>query len=141
MSKFHQKNGLTRYALSCGYQQEAKLTRQGSETVVRLSMDSACYRVDVVVFNGNNFSHRIGESVALGLDQLGEIRKYWAQQVREQFGENISVAKSDKRYTVDLEFCGEREPYYVARNCGAWVGKSSTMAGAWLLAYTDKMGF
>lgn len=31
---------------------------------------------------------------------------------------------ADKRYQVVLEYCGYKEPRFVARFCGIWVGQS-----------------
>lgn len=131
--KFHQKNGLTVYAFACGYIQSAKFTdAQGVELDVTLSHTGGnCYVIKAYEFGGRgNLHHIVTESIGLA-------RQLWAQWVGECHGARIKAAKSDKRYSVASEFCGEREALYVARFEGEWLGKSNTAAGAWLLAARD----
>lgn len=37
---------------------------------------------------------------------------------------------TDKRYSVEREFCGHPEPRWVARFCGEWIGQSISRASA-----------
>ena len=41
---------------------------------------------------------------------------------------------SDSRYTVEREWCGYKEPRFVARFCGEWVGQDISYPGAVLIA-------
>jgi len=54
----------------------------------------------------------------------------------------MSILKTDKRYSIDLEFTGEYKEkpksakqgqIYVARFCGKWIGKATTKKEAELL--------
>jgi len=42
--------------------------------------------------------------------------------------------KSDQRYTVTLEWCGDAKPRYIARFCGEWIAKAASYPAAVLLA-------
>lgn len=135
--KFKQKNGLTVYAFSCGYIQVAKYTDlDGVESEVTLRHEGGnCYTVRAAQFGGP------AKTQYLATESIAHARKFWQQNVDRLHGDRIKVAKADKRYTVALEFCGEREPHYVARfesGRDSWLGKSDTMAGAWLLVAKDK---
>lgn len=130
--KFQQKSGLTVYALSCGYQQIAKL--QTGELDLRVTLQHT---------GGNYYSVTAHEHGGRGqlhytaTESIGHARQVWARWVERLLGVHITAAKVDRRYSVTQEFCGEREALYVARFEGEWVGKSQTPAGAWLLAYAD----
>lgn len=131
--KFHQKNGLTAYAFSCGYLQTAKFTdRQGVEIEVTMSHGGGnCYIVRAHEFGGR------GQRSYMATESIGHARKVWGQLVAQLHGDRIKGAKADKRYSVEREFCGESDPLYIARFEGEWLGKSATAAGAWLLAARD----
>lgn len=129
--KFKQASGLTAFALSCGYVQAARLQTGDAETVVKLSHSGSCYHVNVHDHGGAGLVH------FTATDSIGHARKVWAEWVNIAHGAVIATAKSDKRYRVAREFCGESELCYVARFCGEWLGKSDTAQGAWLLAYND----
>ena len=138
---FKQKNGLTVYALSCGYIQVAKYTDlAGVESEVTLRHEGGnCYTVRAAQFGGP------AKTQYLATESIGTARKFWQTNVDRLMGDRIKAAKADKRYKVALEYCGEREPYYVARfgsiasrSNPSWLGKSDTMAGAWLLVAKDK---
>ena len=135
--KFKQKNGLTVYALSCGYIQIAKYTDlQGVESEVTLRHEGGnCYTVRGAQFGGP------AKTDYLATESIRRAREFWQLNVDRLMGERIKAAKADKRYAVALEFCGEREPHYVARfesGRDSWLGKSETAAGAWLLVAKDK---
>jgi hypothetical protein len=130
--KFHQKNGLTAYSFACGNIQRAAYAVGDYELRVDLWHEGACYHVRAHEHGGR------GRLVWDSFGSLTEARKFWAQTVALYHGERIATVKADKRYAVASEFCGEREPYYVARDCGGWIGKSATVQGAWLLAYRAK---
>lgn len=133
--KFNQVNGLTVYALACGYIQSAKFTDlEGVEIDVTLSHTGGnCYAVKAYQFGG--MAH--GQLHYTATESIGNARKLWAQLVEQLHGDRIEAAKSDNRYSVEREFCGETDPLYVARFEGEWLGKSATAAGAWLLAARD----
>lgn len=135
--KFKQKNGLTVYALSCGYIQIAKYTDlAGVESEVTLRHEGGnCYTVRAAQYGGP------AKTEYLATESIGKARKFWQQNVDRLHGDRIKAAKADKRYSVTSEFCGESEPHYVARfqsDRSLWVGKSDTLAGAWLLIAKDK---
>lgn len=46
--------------------------------------------------------------------------------------------KSDRRWTITREFCGERKPMFIVRFCGDWVDKRATFASAVLRAVGAK---
>lgn len=130
--KFQQKNGLTVYALACGYLQTAKL--QTGELELRVTLEHTggnCYHVTAYEHGGRGQLHYSAT------ESIGHARKVWAEWVERCHGVHIKAVKADKRYGVAQEFCGEREAMYVARWEGKWLGKSQTAAGAWLLAYAD----
>lgn len=130
--KFRQKNGLTAYAFACGYQQTAKLQTGELELSVTLQhLGGNCYSVTAHEFGGRGRLHYTAtESISFA-------RLVWGEWVARLLGVHIKAANSDKRYAVAVEFCGEREPRYVARFEREWLGKSDTVQGAWLLAYAD----
>ena len=139
--KFKQKNGLTVYAFSCGYIQVAKYTDlNGVESEVTLRHEGGnCYTVRAAQFGGP------AKTQYLATESIGTARKFWADNVARLMGDRIKAAKADKRYTVAHEYCGEREPHYVARfgsiasrSNPSWLGKSDTVEGAWLLAAKDQ---
>ncbi len=37
---------------------------------------------------------------------------------------------TDRRYTINCEYCGYAEPRYVARFCDEWIGQDKTRADA-----------
>ena len=41
---------------------------------------------------------------------------------------------TDTRYAIAKEFCGQSEPRFVARFCGAWIGQSKFYVSAVMLA-------
>lgn len=47
---------------------------------------------------------------------------------------NRKSLRSDARYTIDLEWCGEAKPQYVVRFCGEWQGKRATYGAALVFA-------
>lgn len=137
MPRFNQKNGLTVYALSCGYIQVAKYTDlAGIESEVTLRHEGGnCYTVRAAQYGGP------AKTEYLATESIGHARKFYAANVARLHGERIKAAKADKRYTVALEYCGEVEPMYVARfesGRDSWLGKSGTVDGAWLLAAKDQ---
>lgn len=130
--KFRQKNGLTTYALTCGYVQATRLQTGDVETVVKLDHSGGnCYRVSVHEHGGKGQLHYTAT------ESIGHARKVWAEWVGIAHGAVIAQAKADKRYSVASEFCGESEARYIARFEREWLGKSDTVQGAWLLAYAD----
>jgi hypothetical protein len=46
----------------------------------------------------------------------------------------------DKRYTVTREYCGYKEPRWVARFCDEWIGQDKYKSGAVMLclAHSDE---
>lgn len=48
-----------------------------------------------------------------------------------------NTIKSDRRFTVRPEYCGQRAKRFVARFCGEWIGQAKTrreardLAGQW----------
>ena len=42
--------------------------------------------------------------------------------------------KSDQRYTVTREWCGDAKPRYITRFCGEWIAKATTYPAAVMLA-------
>lgn len=40
----------------------------------------------------------------------------------------------DRRYSIDLEYCGYEKPHYVARFCDEWIGQSAFYSSALMLA-------
>lgn len=131
--QFHQKNGLTPYALACGHiQRAARVIGADYELRVDLWHEGACFHVR---------AHEHGGRGRLSWDSthsLTEARKAWAETVKLHFGDRLGAVKADKRFSVAQEYTGERDPYWVARIEGAprdsWIGKSATVEGAWLLA-------
>lgn len=134
---FNQKNGLSEYALDYGYiQRAARHSGGGYELRVDLFKDCGAYYVRAHEYDGR------GQLAWESFDTLTAARAFWVRLVKEHHGSAIAEAKADKRFWVSREFCGESEPFYVARMEGAsrssWVGKSRTEYGAWLLVFQEK---
>lgn len=51
---------------------------------------------------------------------------------------NAHPIKSDKRWTVTREFCGEKTAQFVIRFCGEWIDKRSSYSAAVLRAVGAK---
>lgn len=145
MPTFRQSNGLSAYALACGYIQRAAYSRGEQpdlcpdyELRVDLYHEGACYHVRAHEHAGR------GRLSWESFDTLGAARKAWQRAVAQRLGDRIRAAKADRRYWVSREHTGEADPYYVARIEGSprqsWIGKSATEAGAWLLVAADKDG-
>lgn len=135
-SKFRNKQGLTAYALACGYLQIAQIPVKGSETFIHVTLwhAGACYHVR---------SHDHVKGVRLGwevFDTLTDARRYWDKQVRELFGEELKSIRKDKRYSVRWEYTGsELGPQYVSRFCGDMLGHSETELQAWTDCALNRM--
>lgn len=54
-------------------------------------------------------------------------------------GNMTHPVEQDKRYTVTRECCGQKEPRYVARFCGEWVGQSKSYPHAVMLATSHRL--
>lgn len=46
----------------------------------------------------------------------------------------MKTLKSDPRYTVTLEHCGDTAPRFIVRFCGEWVSKHATQGAALMRA-------
>ena len=47
----------------------------------------------------------------------------------------------DERYSISLEYCGYKEPQYVARFCDEWLGCKPTSSEASIIALHHRMEF
>ena len=52
---------------------------------------------------------------------------------------NTRPIRSDARYTVTLEWCGQPKPQFIVRFCDDWVGYRSTYPAAVLLATNHRL--
>ncbi|HBO9091777.1 TPA: hypothetical protein NH971_000923 [Pseudomonas aeruginosa] len=129
---FRQKNGLTRYAFTCGYIQRVEVKRGSTETRVDLWHEGACFHVRAHVFNG------AGRLFWESFHSITEAREFWHGEVWRIFRAELCEVAPDQRYSYRQEFHGERDPSHVVRFCGEWVGKSETVVGAMLLAWQHK---
>lgn len=128
MPKFYQKNGLTEYALSCGYIQTIK----HDEKEVQLYKDG-CYHV-------RTFDREDGTRLWECFDSIADARKYWEREVRRAFNPLLKFISMDRRYTFASEHTGNGYgAKYVVRFCGDWVGEAETIYGAKMVAYVNKI--
>lgn len=130
--KYRQLNGLTTYALLCGYMQQISVVVAGRKIKLTLEKDSACYHVEAFDHTSHCRLAWISES------NLTDARDQWTVLVKKHFGAAIKVIKRDKRYTVTRELHSDFEPAYIARFCGDRVGHSETLEGAWMLCHEAK---
>lgn len=131
---FRQKNGLTQYALACGYIQRVEATVNGRNIRVDLWHEGACYHAR---------AHDFTESVRLAWESdesLVKAREHWDDLIWEHFGNALKEIAKDKRYSYSREFHGESDPSFITRFCGDWVGKSETPSGAMMNAYMHNAG-
>lgn len=56
------------------------------------------------------------------------------------FAVRHSDGTTDSRYSLALEFCGEKEPKLILRFCGEWLCKVSGLAEAFEMAQQHKSG-
>lgn len=121
-SKFYQKNGLTVYAMACGYIQ--RVTNSTSlncdSTEVDLYLDS-CFHVRTF----GNWQC---------LDTISEARKAWQIEVKQVFSEELKAYKAQSRLTVTLECIGDSTPKYTLRNNGDFIKGYDTKQAAEVLA-------
>jgi len=131
---FRQKNGLTQYALACGYIQRVEATVAGRNIRIDLWHEGACYHARAHDFTESGRLSWVSE------ESLTDARAQWEALVWEHFGEALREVAKDARYSYRREFHGEQDPSYVARFEGEWCGKSETVVGAMMQAYTHKVG-
>lgn len=127
MPKFNQKNGLTAYALACGYIQRVEYTRP----------DGSYIRVDLWHEGGSVYQVRAFDSQNADSDwysyaSLAEARKVWLVLVRARFCAALPSIKRDKRYFVGEQLNERAEPQWVARFCGDRIGTYTTREAAWI---------
>ena len=53
----------------------------------------------------------------------------------------MTTNKLDERYSISLEYCGNKEPQYVARYCDEWIGCKPTKSEASIIALHHRMEF
>tara|TARA_R100000406_G_scaffold35135_1_gene23241 strand:+ start:1181 stop:1405 length:225 start_codon:yes stop_codon:yes gene_type:complete len=53
----------------------------------------------------------------------------------------ITTNKLDGRYSINLEYCGYKEPHYVARFCDEYLGCKLTKSDATIIALEHRMEF
>lgn len=121
-SKFHQKNGLTVYALACGYVQ--RVTNSTS-----LECDSE--QVDLYL---DGCFHVRGGIEWWCFDTVSEARKAWQAKVKQVFSEELKAYKAQKRASVSLQCIGKETPKYVLLWCGEFVQGYDTKQAAEVLA-------
>jgi len=125
---FHQKNGLTRIALLDFYVQRCGWWGIKS---VDLFHEEKTFRVRIREV-------KVPDVVIGDFKHLTAARWAWDAAVKDVHGKSIAEAQSDSRFSVQQEASGQRDPVWVARNCGKWIGWSGTEQGAWLLCYQEK---
>ncbi len=121
-SKFYQKNGLTVYALACGYVQR-----------VTNSTGLECDSEQVDLYLDGCF-HVRGGIEWLCFDTVSEARSVWINEVKTVFACELLAFKKQSRLTVGLECVGNSAPRYVLRNNGDYINGYDTKYAAIVLA-------
>lgn len=131
-TKFRNGQGLTAYSFLCGYIQRVESKVSGEEIRIDLWLEHGCWHV-----RAHNYDS-VGRIEWVSEENLTDARTQWKRLVKQLFGEYISTAKADKRYTVAREFHGESEPSWVVRFEGNWVNHSDNAEMAWIKAAEHK---
>lgn len=128
---FHNANGLTAFALACGYVQ---MVHGPDREMVDLFMEHGCYHVRAYNADGERL-----EWVSEG--RLSDARRHWKKLVNLVFGARIEQVKRCKRYEVRhvLDDKGEAVYQVIYRHDGEsrHVGYCDNKDAAWMLAYRD----
>lgn len=131
-TKFKQKNGLTAYALACGYVQRIETDVPGKNTRLDLWHEGACFHVRAHDFiNAGRIEWVSEELLSDARDQF----KYWLKKL---FSEELKEISKDKRYSFDQEYHGESDISYICRFNGCFIGASETLEGAKMKGYNHK---
>ena len=128
---FHNKSGLTAFALSCGYVQ---MVHGLDREMVDLFMEHGCYHVRAYNADGDRL-----EWVSGG--RLSDARHHWKKLVNLVFGARIKQVKRCKRYEVRHVLDGKGEAVYqvIYRHDGEsrHVGYCDNKEAAWMVAHRD----
>lgn len=128
---FHNANGLTAFALACGYVQ---MVHGPDREMVDLFMEHGCYHVRAYNADGERL-----EWVSEG--RLSDARHHWKKLVKLVFGARIEQVKRCKRYEVRHVLDGKGEAVYqvIYRHDGEsrHVGYCDNKDAAWMIAHRD----
>ncbi len=130
---FRNANGLTAFALACGYVQ---MVEGRDREMVDLFKAHGCYHVRA--FNAD------GERQAwFSVVSLTDARRHWKELVKLIFGARIAQVKRCKRYEVRhvLDLRGEAVYQVIYRYDGEsrHVGYCENKDAAWMIAHRDYM--
>lgn len=128
---FHNANGLTAFALACGYVQ---MVHGPDREMVDLFMEHGCYHVRAYNADGERL-----EWVSEG--RLSDARRHWKKLVNLVFGARIEQVKRCKRYEVRHVLDGKGEAVYqvIYRHDGEsrHIGYCENKDAAWMIAHRD----
>lgn len=131
-TKFHNANGLSVYALACGYIQEVDAVNDGRNIRIQMWLEHGSFHVRA-------HDHTVdGRLDWISEGSVADARRHFDTMIRRYYGEAITAARKDRRYTVAREYCGDKEPRWVTRFCGEWVGKAETRLAAYVVAHTHR---
>ena len=114
MTVFNNASGLTLYALSCGYVQEAESVINGRKIRVTLWMEHGAFHVRAHDFTVEGRLDWVVEN------SLADARHHYNAMIRRYLGDALTIA--DRRYKVSREFNGHESKKYVVRFCGEYIG-------------------